>query len=74
MVVLRGQDGWFVHFDGREHGPYPFRSTAVRSAIEAARLAENLGHAVHVREVVRPSCVRVLWPRPKGNLRRVTAA
>lgn len=72
--MFRGYDGWLVHFDGRDHGPYPFRSTAVRSAIEAARLAGKLGRAVHVHEVVRPSRSRVLWPRPKSLLQRIRAA
>ncbi len=73
MIVFRDQDGWRVHFDGCNHGPHPFRSSAVRAAVETAQLAGRLGRTVRVREISCQSRSRVLWPRPKGLLRRVVA-
>ena len=66
LVVFRDERGWHVHFDQRDYGPYPFRSAAVRAAIETARLARGLGHAAHVREVVPPSRTRTLWSHRNG--------
>jgi hypothetical protein len=62
ITVFRDHRGWLVHYDAREYGPYPFRSTAVQAAIEAAQLAISFGHTAHVCEMVRPAHSRILWP------------